>query len=459
MASLSTQGIGSGLDIAGIVSKIMTIERQPWVKMGTDQVELQAQLSAYGQLKSVVSQFQTTMTELSDIAKFSAAKATSSDSKIMTATASADASRGTYAIEVKRLAETHRMVAATTFADTSTVKVGAVGDTMAITVGSKSFTIEIGNKTLDEIRTAINSATANTGVTASTLKDTSGYHLTLASNATGSANFIDVKFHTLADPVTPQPDPFALATINTDRNASGGFTSADLDAELKIENTYTVTSSSNTVSDVISGLSLELLTAGNVTLNVARDDGKIQSAVQQLISSYNAVFKLTADLRTKVLKDERGSLQNIESQFRDALHAKSGNSASFKFLAEIGVTNGANGTGLTLNTTIFQEALAKDPQGVAGMFADTNSGAATRFKALASGLLGIGGILPGRETSMKARIDASTTARANLEFRLARKEASLNKQFNRLDALISGLNSTSSYLTTQLKQFEVNNDA
>ena len=456
MASLSTQGIGSGLDIAGIVSRIMTIERQPWVKMGTDQVEMQAQLSAYGQLKSVVSQFQTTMGELSDAAKFKAAKATSSDAKIMTATASADASRGSYAIEVKRLAETHRMVAATTFADTTTTKVGATGDTMAITVGTKSFTVEIGNKTLDEIRTAINSATGNTGVTASTIRDTSGYHLTLASNSTGSANFVDVKFHTLADPLTPQPDPFALATINTDRNASGGFTSADLDAELKIENTYSVTSSSNTVTDVISGLSMELVTVGSVTLNVARDDGKIQSAVQQLISSYNTVFKLTGDLKNKVLSDERGSLLNIESQLRDALHAKSGTSASFKFLAEIGVTNGANGTGLALNTTIFQEALAKDPGGVASMFADASSGATVRFKAVANNLLGIGGILPGREVSMKARIDASTTARANLEFRLARKETSLNKQFNRLYSLIASLNTTSSYLTTQLKQFEAN---
>ncbi len=129
MASLSTQGIGSGLDIAGIVNKIMTIERQPWVKMGTNQVEMQAQLSAYGQLKSVVSQFQTTMTELSDAAKFKATKATSSDSKILTATAGADASRGSYSIEVKRLSETHRMAGTTAFVDTTAAKVGVTGDT------------------------------------------------------------------------------------------------------------------------------------------------------------------------------------------------------------------------------------------------------------------------------------------------------------------------------------------
>ena len=459
MPSLSTQGIGSGLDIAGIVSRIMTLERVPWVKMGTAGLELQAQLSAYGQIKSVVSTLQSTMSDLNDAAKFKASKASSSDAKVLTASADGTASRGVYAIEVKRLAETHRLVAGTVFADTGTTKVGAAGDTMVLSVGSKAFTVEIGNKTIDEIRTAINSATGNTGVTASTLRDTSGYHVTLSGKSTGSDHFISVKFHTLADPVTDQADPFALASINTDRDASGSFTSSDLDAEIKVENTYTVKSSSNTMSDVIAGVSLELAGTGTVNLNVSRDDSKIQSAVAQLVTAYNAVFKNINDLKGKALKDERGAMLNIESQFRDVLRAKVGNSNAFKFLAEIGLTTSANGTGVTFNTTIFQEALSKDPDGVASMFTDSATGATGRFKKLADSLLGIGGALPGREESTKLRIDANTTARANLEFRLTRREASLNKQFNKLDALVASLNSTSSYLTTQLKQFEVNRKA
>ena len=459
MPSLSTQGIGSGLDIAGIVSRIMTLERQPWVKMGTAGLELQAQLSAYGQLKSVVSTLQSTMSDLNDAAKFKASKASSSDAKVLTASADGTASRGAYAIEVKRLAETHRLVAGTVFADTGTTKVGAAGDTMVLSVGSKSFTVEIGDKTIDEIRTAINSATGNTGVTASTLRDSSGYHLTLSGKSTGSDNFISAKFHTLADPVTDQPDPFGLASINTDRDASGAFTSSDLDAEIKVENTYTVKSSSNTMSDVIAGVSLELAGTGTVNLNVSRDDSKIQSAVAQLVTAYNAVFKSINDLKGKALKDERGAMLNIESQFRDVLRSKAGNSNAYKFLAEIGLTTDANGSGVTLNTTIFQAALSKDPEGVASMFTDSATGATGRFKKLADSLLGIGGVLPGREESMKLRIDANTTARANLNFRLVRREASLNKQFNKLDALVASLNSTSSYLTTQLKQFEVNKKA
>ncbi len=456
MPTLSTQGIGSGLDIAGIVSRIMTLERVPWVKMGTAGLELQAQLSAYGQIKSVVSTLQSTMSDLNDAAKFKASKAGSSDSKVLTASADGTASRGAYAIEVKRLAETHRLIAGTVFADTGTTKVGAAGDTMVLSVGSKSFTVEIGNKTIDEIRTAINSATANTGVTASTLRDTSGYHLTLSGKSTGSDNFISAKFHTLADPVTDQPDPFALASINTDRDASGTFTSSDLDAEIKVENTYTVKSSSNSVSDVIAGVSLELIGTGTVNLNVSRDDSKIESAVAQLVTAYNAVFKSTTDLKATALKDERGALQNIESQFRDVLRTKAGNSSTFKYLAEIGLSSAAKGTGVTLNTTVFLDALKKDPDGVASMFSDSTTGVTGRFKKLADSLLGIGGVLPGREESMKRRIDTNRADRSNLDFRLRRKEASLNKQFNHLDVLVGSLNNTSSYLTTQLAQFKVN---
>ena len=210
------------------------------------------------------------------------------------------------------------------------------------------------------------------------------------------------------------------------------------------------------MSDVIAGVSLELVGIGTTTLNVSRDDTKIQSAAQQLVTAYNAVFKTTGELKAKDLKGERGALLNIESQFRDVLRTKSGSSNSFKFLAEIGLTTAAKGAGLTLSSTIFQAALTKDPDGVASMFSDSATGAVSRFKKLADTLVGAGGVLPGREESARKRIDANTTARANLDFRLVRREEALNKQFNKLDALVSNLNNTSSYLTTQLKRFENN---
>ena len=246
-------------------------------------------------------------------------------------------------------------------------------------------------------------------------------------------------------------DPFALSSINSDRNQSGSFTSADLDAELKVENTFTITRSTNTVTDVIAGVSLALVSAGSITLDVERDDSKIIGSVQQFIGVYNDVFKTTGDLRSQVLKGERGSLLNLEAQFRDILHAKAGNSVRFSRLPELGITTGADGK-LTLDTSVFENALNQDPAGVADMFTNSDTGVAVRFQALAANLLGSGGLLDHREQSVKSRISATDKARSDLEFRLTQKEAALNKQFSALDALIAGLNTTSNYLSTQLSQ-------
>ena len=230
---LSTPGIGSGLDISSIISQLMAIEAQPLVALGVDEIELQAQLSGIGKLKSTVSTFQTAMQDLSDLDKFKVFAATSSDDEILTATADSTAAKGVFNVQVNRIAENHRMAANTVFADLDTTKIGNPGDTMTITVGTSAFIVDIGDKTLNEIRDAINDATDNAGVTASTLQDNLGYRLTLSADATGAANFISVSYS--------GADPFSLQSLNTDRDSSGTFTSADLDASLTIENTFIVT--------------------------------------------------------------------------------------------------------------------------------------------------------------------------------------------------------------------------
>lgn len=458
MASLSTQGIGSGLDIAGIVSKIMTLEKAPLVKLGTQQIELQTQLSAYGKLKSSVGKLQTTLGDLVKPENFKFAKVNSSSSTVLTASADATAAKGSYAVEVKRIAEAHRMVGATIFANADVAKVGATDDTMLITVGTKSFTVNIGNKTLNEVRDAINSASNNAGVTASLLRDDSGYRLTLSANDTGSKSFIDVGYRTVADPVTPRPDLLGLASTNTDRNASGGFTSADLDAELRLENTYTVTSSTNTVTGVIGGLTMNLVAAGTSTLTVSRDDSKILGGVQQLVAGFNDILKTLDDLRGQTLKDDSASLLGFESALRTAINRPVAGSSKFQTLAELGVTAQKDGT-LSINTATFNKALAKDPEGVAAMFTNATNGAAVRLKDLVDDALGADGLFAGREQSLKSRISQTSKARANLEYRLGQREVALNRQFNTLDRVIAGLNSTSSYITTQMEQFTANNRA
>lgn len=446
--SISTPGVGSGLDIRSIISQLMAIERQPLVALGTEQVGLEAQFSAVGKLKSDVSLLRTAMTELSDAAKFKFAKAVSTDEKILTASADSTAAKGTFKVDVNRIAENHRQAANTVFANTDVLKIGAPGATMKLAVGSDSFIVEVGDKTLAEIRDAINSAADNHGVTASILHDDSGYRLTLSANDTGSDNLVAVTYATLLDPVTPGPDLFALQTLNADRNTSGGFTAADLDAELVMEGAFTVTRTKNAISDIIDGVTFNLVDAGEVTLNVSRDDAKIAGSVNQFIGVYNQVVKTISELRGNVLASERGALNSLSQQFRNILNEKAGNAERYSFASELGLTTGLDGR-LTLNTTIFNNALAQDAEGVADMFANDASGLAVRFENLAKSFVDAGGVLNNREVSLRSRIDDIRDERVNLEYRLTLKEQALVSQYSALDSLVATLNTTSSYLTTQ----------
>ena len=444
---LSTPGIGSGLDINGIITQLMIIERQPLARLGVQQVEAEAQVSAFGKLKSSVSLLRSAMTELSDPAKFRYFKATTGNDEVLTGSADADAAKGSYSLEVVRIAENHRLAGSTFFADTDTTLIGGAGETLTITVGSTSFVVASGNKTLAGIRDAINGASANPGVTASILHDDSGYRLTLSADDTGSTHAISVAYSAA--------DPFALQSLNADRDGSGGFTAADLDAVMVVENSFTVTRSGNAVDDVIDGITLNLAGAGTTTLKVARDDAKIGGSVQQFIGVYNDVVKTIAEMRGSVLKSERGALLSLEAQFRAILNSGADGSTQFSFLSELGVTTGLDGR-LSLNNTVFNAALTSDADGVAALFTDPDSGWAARFGSLAGSLLDAGGMLDNREQSLKARIDDLKDARRNLEFRLTQREAALLKQYSALDTLVAQLNTTSSYLSTQLEQLAAN---
>lgn len=442
MATISSPGIGSGLDISGIVTKLMSIEQQPLAALQTKQTTLTAELSAYGTLKATVTSFQGAMDSLDDVSKFKIFTANSSVTTVATASADATAARGTYALEVKRIAENHRMVAGTVFADTTATTVGTAGDKMTIGVGGKNFTVDIGGKTLDQVRAAINAATDNTGVTASTLHDDAGYHLTLSANDTGSANLITTTYSAAAD-------PFSLATINKDRDGNGSFTSADLDAQITVENTYTMTRSSNTVSDVIAGVTLNLASAGTTRIDVTRDTGQIGTSVQSLVSAYNSIMKAANQVSAGVLKTDRAAVSSMADRFHAILQSKAGTSSQFSRLAEIGITTAKDGT-LTFDSKVFQSALAKDPDGVASMFTDPNTGVAVRFKALADNMLGVNGMFGARNDSLKSQIDGVGKQITTLNARLTLKQAALQKQYSALDALVAKLNSTNSYLTSQL---------
>ena len=289
--AISAPGIGSNLDVNNIVSQLMALERRPLQALDRKEATFQAQLSAFGTLKSALSTFQSAAAGLNDGSKFQAYKTTVGDSGIATASAANSAVPGSYALEVTQLAQAQKLVAlgqasasAAIGTGTLTFEFGTIGGGTfdaqtgkytgatfsANGAGAKTVTIGASNNTLAGIRDAINAA--KIGVTASIINDGSGtpYRLALSVNDPGQAKSLkisvagDAALSTLLanDPAATQQ----LAETATARNA-----------QLKIDG-VAITKTTNTISDAIEGVTLNLLktnVGSATTVTVVRDSATI----------------------------------------------------------------------------------------------------------------------------------------------------------------------------------------
>ena len=209
---------GSNIDVAGIVSQLMTLEQRPLAKLTTKEASYQAKLSAYGSIKGALGSFQTTVSGLSDISKFQALNATTSDSSVATVSAAPTAVTGTYSLDVTKLAQAQKLATIGKASDTAAIGTGAsttlTFDFGSIAIGGGSFdpvtgkytgasftsngngtktvTIDATNNSLQGIRDAINSA--KIGVTATLVNDGTAtpYRLALSSDSIGNSNSIKI---------------------------------------------------------------------------------------------------------------------------------------------------------------------------------------------------------------------------------------------------------------------------
>lgn len=388
MANLSLSGLGSNLDVSTIVSQLMTVERRPLDLLATQAQKTQTKLSAFGQLKSLLSTFQNAMDGIGS-AKFSSLKAIIADGTLASVTATAKAAEGRHTLEVQTLAEAQKLATPAFTTTTDAVGTGTLtfhfgsfdGTTFTDSKPVKTVTIGAGQNTVAGVRDAINAA--GIGVTASLVNDGTGPRLVVTSNDTGTKNTLKV---TVADDDGTPTDASGLSRLAYDPAAAAGSgrnltqTVAAVDATFKLDGMQ-VTSQSNTVSDALEGVTLNLLKGApgtTTTITVARDSSGAQGAVATFVQAWNdmrnTLSALTAyDASTK----KAGTLQGdsialgIESGMRRVLNAvPPGLTGSYTTLSQVGVTMKKDGT-LVFDVTKFQSALAKSPDSVAALFGTT----------------------------------------------------------------------------------------
>ncbi len=426
---ISAPGVGSGLDVNAIVSQLMAFESRPLQQLDKREAQYEAQLSALGKLKGALASFQDAMSALSDKSKFNVYAVQSSDEEVLTASATNDASAGSFTVEVTQLAQHHKM-ASDPFADADTVVSNTGGAEATIQVGADSFTVGIENKTLAEVRDAINDAADNVGVTATIINEDLGSRLIVTADESGSANAITMS---ITD-----------ATMTTIAGAEAK------DARLTVDG-FNVTRSSNVIDDVIEGVTLNFhdLSSGPVTVGLTRDNEEIAESVQAFVDAFNNVRQTASDLRAGDLAAD-GTLLTVESRLLSELNKPAGGvSPRFSYLSEIGVSLQKDGK-LALDSDKVETALNDDFTGFAKLFADPTDGFAVRLEDLAEALVDDDGIIDTRTDSLNDRIEGLDDRRAAIERRLESTEARMRAQFASLDSLLGQMQATSNFLTQQL---------
>lgn len=391
MASITSAGLGSGLDITGLVTKLVAAEGDPATqRLNTQEAQFQARLSGLGTLKGALSDFQGTVQGLESLSAFQAVTATSSNTAVFTASAAATAGGGNHSIMVTRLAQGQKL-ASTAFTDTtSAVGTGVLtfqlgtfsGGVFTPNAAKATQTVTIGadDSSLQGIRDAVNKA--NIGVTASIVNDGTGNRLVFSSTDTGAANSIKL---TVSDNDGNNLDNSGLSKLAYDPTAAPGAgknlseSIAALDAQLTVDG-LPITSASNTVTGAIEGVTLNLLSApatGNSgTLTVATDKASMSSAVGKFVSKYNSLMKSISslsgyDANTKqagVLLGDSAVLSITSGLRRIIGGAVPGLSGQYTSLSQLGITTQSDGT-LALDSTKLQAALDADPSAVARVFA------------------------------------------------------------------------------------------
>ncbi len=436
MAGLSLGGVN--LDVQGLVAQLMQVESAPLFKLQAKESKFQSQLSAFGRLKSALSAFQTSMSSISSLDKFESYKVFTSESETdqsFTAKVDSNAVGGNFSIEVIDLAVANKLGSTTAFGDTSS----AISTTANLDVsdGTNSFSLDINGMSLEEIRDAINAeaSSSDVGVSASIIKESdTAYQFVLSATETGEANEIQV---------TSTGDAVTQLDLTEKQTAQ--------DASVTIDNSYTVSSATNTVTDAISGVSLNLLKQSTAAadLKIEQDIDGVKESLGHFVSAFNTMYSTINALKESGLEGD-STLNSILFSVRNEFNNSAGLSGAFNYLSEVGITSNAQTGELELDSATLEEAVDTDYEAISQLFANDDQGIAFRLEAKMEDYLKYDGLIKARETGLQSRIDSNEDAQLRMEYRLEKIELRYLKQFSSLDRIISESNSTSSYLSQQL---------
>ena len=468
---VSSLGAGSGIDIQALAQNLVDAEKTPRKDAIDAKIaKSEARISGLSLVNYSLAEIKTAFSALNDASDFSSLTATNSQSSAFGVTTSSTAQAGSYSVEVTNIATAQRSPSGA-FAARDTTLNGGTAFNLSLTIGSGTAqTINVSTTTPAGVVSAINGA--NLGVTAQLLNtgDATNPYTIVVSGQTGASNSFtltsSVRELNFGTPQADSNDPDDLVapyvSLPNLQNAAN--------ATFKVDG-LTISRSTNTVNDVISGVTLELYTAtsGSARVDMNRDTSGIEEKLNALVTAYNDFMdnmKILADQNSDVetyggaMAGDR-FLTSIKSQVRQLVMGDSSTpGTTLKAARDVGIDIDRNGK-MSLNTDKLETALSGHFDDVVKLFsANTNN--QSIYSPLPGGVAGDAvkkidemlrsdGSIARQTDNTNALIERQKAELAKLEERMTKLLERYTKQFSIMDTLVSSANSQRTSLESSLK--------
>lgn len=465
MATISSPGIGSGIDVQTIVRQLVALEKAPLANLEKQAGTIKTRISTYGTISSQVSALGDAAAKLGNDSGWNVVTSSSSNPSAVAVKANAGAPVTSLTMEVSQLAKAQSTASAAVATGsaigtgTLTIELGSWNGG-SFTAGSAtpvSINIGTGEDKLTDIAAKINDA--NAGVNAVVLKDASGERLLLRSKETGLDNGFRI---TAADDDGNATDNSGLSRLSYDGTGGSGTTQTQVAQNaLSTINGVGIETASNTLSDTVPGLTLQLsqVTSAPVEISVDTDQEAIRKNVQSFVDAYNALNNtLATTTKYDAATQTSGALQGdatavgLQNALRSMMRSVTA-SSPFSRLVDVGIEIKTGGT-MSLDATKFDAAMG-DLKGLQNLFTvdtgdRTTEGFGRKIDAFADGLLAVEGMVSTRKDALQKSLDRNSDEQERVNDRAARAELRYLAQYNAMDANVARLNGLSSFVLQQI---------
>ena len=485
MATISSVGIGSGLDVKSIVSQLVALEKQPLKTLQAKASTFEAQVSAFAQIQSEFSALSDVAKRISAAGAWSARTASSSNTSAATITATSTTAATSFTLDVDTLAQTQSVSSAqlaagqpvgsgTLTLQLGTWSAGGVSFTPAAS-GPVEVTV-LATDTVANIASKINAAGA--GVVATAFFDGQQDRLVLTSKDTGEAAGFRMQ---VSDDDAGLPDDevgLSRLAFDPDPLTGGPYGMAQAgnpvqfaqDAQARI-NGLAVTSATNTLENNIPGVTIKLLattttnfgpgeTRSPATMRISEDVTVAVKNVSDFVSAYNTLNKTLTELtkfdsatKTGALFQGDSSVVGLQTVLRNMAASISEGGGAYQRLSDIGLERQLDGS-MVINTSKLSLA-ANNGAALQGLFTTNNNnplsnGFALKFDTLSSGVLASSGAVTNKAAALQREIQRNADAQEKVVERAAVVEARLNKQYSALDARMAQLTALNAFVAQQV---------